>query len=579
MKRDDLSIERGSENGATHRSVWDELRFPGLTPAASEVSTLLEELPRRFAVLDYREKLPVPWLVFVGGTGTGKSTLFNAFCGEDISAMGAERPKTHGAILYCHQDCAVEEQFPFPRYATKRLGDGKDSPQPIAGKSGQLLIWEHQREEWSRLVVADTPDLDSVAAEHRETARDLCLLSDQVVFVTSQEKYADEVPHRFLANVKQEGSRFALVLNKLQGDLTSQDVRAALETDGILPEGDPIWFVPWTPTGASKDISLQPGFQRLASHLLDEFFGQDPVKTHRNSQKRRAKRLAGSLGKLYEFLELENEAAQDWFRRLEELHKTTSQDLLRSERVQFADQSRRHLAREIRKLFARYDVLAGPRRFLRNVLLKPFRLVGLNRAPEEAGVEEQLRRVRDRVDLTPIVAAVEDFNRRVLETLSPDAETAPLFSALRNPDLPFRQDDIQGRVWKQQEQLANWLEAKFQELSKGIPTGKKLGIYGTSVTWGVLIIAFETALGGGFTVLDAALDSVLAPMVTKGSVELFAYREIRNIARELAKRYETGLLSILDEQRKRYEDVLQSLTTRKDTLEQLKQLRTATAEW
>jgi hypothetical protein len=278
-------------------------------------------------------------------------------------------------------------------------------------------------------------------------------------------------------------------------------------------------------------------------------------------------------------LELENSAAGTWFHRLSQLHQETAQDLLRSEREQFAEHSRRHLAREIRKLFARYDVLAGPRRFLRNVILKPFRLVGLGKPPEEEGLEEQLRKVRDRMDLTPIVAALEAFHRKALESLSPAAETSPLFPALRNPDLPLRHDEIRERVWKQQEQLASWLETKFQELSAGIPTGKKLGIYGTSITWGILIIAFETALGGGFTVLDAALDSVLAPMVTKGSVELFAYREIHSVARELAKRYETGLLSILDEQRKRYEDVLQSLMTRDEILHHLKGMRNKINEW
>jgi hypothetical protein len=181
------------------------------------------------------------------------------------------------------------------------------------------------------------------------------------------------------------------------------------------------------------------------------------------------------------------------------------------------------------------------------------------------------------MDMTPLVAALEAFHRSVLENLSPPSESAPLFGALRQPGLPLSQDEIRERVWKQQTLLASWLEKKFQELSKGIPTSKKVGIYGTSLMWGILIIAFETTIGGGFTVLDAALDSVLAPLVTKGTVELFAYREIQSVARELAKRYETGLMSLLDEQRERYEKILRSLMTGPDTLQQLKAMGTQTA--
>ena len=80
-------------------------------------------------------------------------------------------------------------------------------------------------------------------------------------------------------------------------------------------------------------------------------------------------------------------------------------------------------------------------------------------------------------------------------------------------------------------------------------------------------------MGGGFTMLDMALDSALAPMVTKGAVELFAYHEIQDIAKELAKRYQEGLLLPLSQQRDRYEKSLQSLMTPQETLDSLVVLR------
>jgi hypothetical protein len=89
----------------------------------------------------------------------------------------------------------------------------------------------------------------------------------------------------------------------------------------------------------------------------------------------------------------------------------------------------------------------------------------------------------------------------------------------------------------------------------------------------VLILSLEATLGGGFGVIDAVLDSALAPFITKGSAELFAYREIRAVAREMAARYRQGLFNILEEQQKRYEDALQSVRTPSSTLEHVSGLQ------
>jgi hypothetical protein len=90
--------------------------------------------------------------------------------------------------------------------------------------------------------------------------------------------------------------------------------------------------------------------------------------------------------------------------------------------------------------------------------------------------------------------------------------------------------------------------------------------------WGILILSFETVVGGGFTVIDAALDAAIAPFVTKGAVELFAYHEIQKVAKELATRYQDGLVSVLNQQRDRYKQCIQTLIT---PMEDLKTLRSS----
>jgi hypothetical protein len=143
---------------------------------------------------------------------------------------------------------------------------------------------------------------------------------------------------------------------------------------------------------------------------------------------------------------------------------------------------------------------------------------------------------------------------------------------MRRPGVALTVEEIKALVFQEQERLERWLENQFETLSQGIPWSKKWGIYSTSILWGLLIIAFEIVVGGGFSLLDAALDSAIAPFVTKGAVELFAYHEIQKVARELARRYQDGLLSVMKEQEKRYEACLDSLLTAKEVVRDGKEL-------
>ncbi len=177
------------------------------------------------------------------------------------------------------------------------------------------------------------------------------------------------------------------------------------------------------------------------------------------------------------------------------------------------------------------------------------------------------------MDLTPIQSTIELFNRTVLEKLSPADESAPLFRKLRDPGLAMTGEEIRSRVRDEQDALVLWLEQTFFKLAQGISRSKEIGIYSTSILWGGLIIALETVIGGGISILEAVVDSAVAPFVTKGVVELFAYQEIQRVARELASRYRSGLVSIIRVQGDRYEDCLKSLTTTDETIQRLERLK------
>ena len=136
--------------------------IPGLTSDVAEIDRLWRNVSRNLAVFAYKNRIPCLWVVFVGGTGTGKSTVFNALCGESLSETGVERPKTVGPIIYAHGDCQVEKDFPFHSVQLVTVDGGGVDSRPAAGSPGQVTVLKHGREELSHLVVVDTPDLDSV---------------------------------------------------------------------------------------------------------------------------------------------------------------------------------------------------------------------------------------------------------------------------------------------------------------------------------------------------------------------------------------------------------------------------------
>jgi len=547
----------------------EKIKCPGLTPGKDEIIRIAEELPKRLAVFSYKQSMPYLWLVFVGGTGTGKSTLFNAFCGMPLSDTGVERPKTFGPIGFAHKNCPIEKGFPFSAIQIERQPSKKTTHEAATGQPGHFLILEHDRQEWARLVVVDTPDLDSVEAVNRQIAQDLYLLSDVAIFVTSQEKYADEIPFKLLQKIGQEKNPYFFILNKVQDDLVIEDVTNILDNQGISLAKEHVWAIPFAPSNPFQWISEQAAFRDFINNLFDEFSVEKIDKFLEIQHLRGGIDLKLQINRLLELMEKEELAAQQWVGQLDFLCQTVSQELIKEQKERFSAESRSYLQTEIRKLFTKYDVLAKPRKFVKDLFLTPFRLLGFRNKGGRDHHRQGLLKVRQKIDLTPVQMSILKFNRLVLEKLSPSDESSPLFAKLREPDLLMSEKEIKRRIWEEQDQMIAWLEETFKKLSQGIPIHKEWGIYSTSLLWGILILSFETVVGGGFTVIDAALDAAIAPFVTKGAVEIFAYHEIQKVAKELAKRYQEGLVSVLNQQRDRYEQCIQTLITPMEDLKAL----------
>jgi GTPase Era involved in 16S rRNA processing len=190
-------------------------------------------------------------VVFVGGTGTGKSTLFNVLCGAAISAAGMERPTTAAPVVYVHATHSLDTAFPFSNPVS-----GEESALSHASTAGkEMIVFEHDRNEIDHLVMVDTPDLDSIDRENRRMAEDLYRLADLIIFVTSQEKYADEIPSRTLGRVKNEGVPYFFLFNKADPAATRDEVIDFFRNRGLAPDGDRYGFIPYTPALLFRRLS------------------------------------------------------------------------------------------------------------------------------------------------------------------------------------------------------------------------------------------------------------------------------------------------------------------------------------
>ncbi len=166
--------------------------------------------------LSYPEDVLVAALA--GGTGSGKSSLFNALCGAELVDVGGVRPTTSRTAA------AVPVS----------AGTAMD------GYLDRLGVEERHTHIGARICLLDLPDTDSVELEHRYQVASLLPLVDIVVWVTDPEKYRDARLHDdFLKPLSDYDDQFLFVLNqvdRLTADETGDvrdDLVTALAEDGF----------------------------------------------------------------------------------------------------------------------------------------------------------------------------------------------------------------------------------------------------------------------------------------------------------------------------------------------------------
>ncbi|OKL54484.1 hypothetical protein BSZ39_03685 [Bowdeniella nasicola] len=164
----------------------------------------------------------------VGGTGSGKSSLFNCLTGTELADAGALRPTTEAATAFTWGEPA--------RTLTNYLGIERER---VTSHTTELERAHEKALE--DLVLLDLPDHDSVKDAHSGLVDSLLPLVDVLVWVVDPQKYADHILHsRYLAKMRRRADAMVIVMNHIdrvpeaRREALLADLAGVLELDGLL---------------------------------------------------------------------------------------------------------------------------------------------------------------------------------------------------------------------------------------------------------------------------------------------------------------------------------------------------------
>lgn len=234
--------------GAGADAQGTEMANAPAIPHADDLRTQIDELRTLFSAYEdeldsyqvararidmarARERLQVGGdhmvVALVGGTGSGKSSLFNALTESNFADSGEIRPTTEQPSAFAWGSDATELLDFLEIKPNRRTRD-------------DALTDEQLTKDLRGMVLLDLPDHDSIEVMHSVLVERLLPLIDTVLWVLDPQKYADQtLHHHFLSLLRERADSMIVVLNHADRvpaeDLPTilHDVRELLAAGGV----------------------------------------------------------------------------------------------------------------------------------------------------------------------------------------------------------------------------------------------------------------------------------------------------------------------------------------------------------
>lgn len=500
----------------------------------------------------------------MGGTGTGKSTIFNSLTGRSISKVGVQRPCTNQAIVLIHEEF-VSSLDHFPCFEKDCRND--------------FQLYPHRWTDLKHLVLVDTPDFDSVATANHLIAKRFFLLSDVLILVTSQEKYADFLCRELASRALTWGKKTIFLMNKVASHEAFDDYLDSLRQHGDSLEPVRVERIDPPPECIDR-LRSQTQFSglfrgRLSIPQLDQIRSEELLQLMSQSEI--------ALADLENSIRLAANRIHFANSKIDEIFTSVSQEMHNRLDVVLSSELEAQIKSRLAGFLRQYDILFVPRMMARKTIGKIVSgIQGLfTLSTESAPSFDHTTRILTRdiepalhsARLQPLEEAVAKFNLRTSEFLSQDPKFSDLCAVARESVSRFNSEKIRALYERAFPGIERVVEIEVDRFRRGLSTVDEIKLYGSYTLWALLIVTVELAVGGGFTLLDALLNTVIMPFIPPWLLRL----KVMDLLREIGERADAGhreaVQNVLKSQAQLYKDEFSALLPNDEALGELRRIR------
>ncbi|MDR1484881.1 MAG: 50S ribosome-binding GTPase [Planctomycetaceae bacterium] len=198
----------------------------------------------------------------MGGTNTGKSMIFNHLAGDYCSGVDYRASGTKHPV--CIVSGLISDPFDILRrnFCNFNLSAWSRSDQPFESGCEHQLFWKADNRLPDRLLILDTPDIDSDNELNWLRARGVRHAADVIIAVLTSQKYNDAAIRRFFREAAEAAKPIIVIFNMINFDRDAEHIPAWLNQFCEETRSVPI-VVLAAPFDNDKSAKLQLPFYRV----------------------------------------------------------------------------------------------------------------------------------------------------------------------------------------------------------------------------------------------------------------------------------------------------------------------------